>query len=123
VALGDNFVQADLDTGHVRFNPAQWGTGASGYSQTGYGNLHQHYADIGYVVTDGIANSGPAKLNIDIAPVATPRASPSAPAASPASFSTATGRAPRPTKVSAKSSFLRQCLLAGRSRRVCDRLR
>ena len=60
-----------IAAGTLRFVPAQYASGGPGYTLTGYGNMHQHYADFSYTVSDGITTSAPATVNIDIAPVAT----------------------------------------------------
>ena len=68
--VGNSFTQADLDAGKLRFTPALNAAGGAGFADAGYGNKHEHYARLGYTVSDGVATSVQAYVGIDIKAVA-----------------------------------------------------
>ncbi|WP_410472984.1 tandem-95 repeat protein [Faucicola mancuniensis] len=70
VQVGDRFTQADLDAGYLIFVPHPNQSGATGFSQTGFGDQHNHYDRIGYQAFDGKAFSNTTHIMVDITAVA-----------------------------------------------------
>ncbi|MBC3875076.1 tandem-95 repeat protein, partial [Undibacterium flavidum] len=70
VVLNDQFSRADIDAAKLRFVPAANASGNSSYTTVGYGNMKQHYARIGFAVSDGQLTSNSAVVNVDITAIA-----------------------------------------------------
>jgi VCBS repeat-containing protein len=70
VTVNQQFSQADIDAGKLRFVPAANASGFSGFATPGTGNLKQHYARFDYQAFDGELSSDTASMFVDITPVA-----------------------------------------------------
>nr|WP_319022806.1 Ig-like domain-containing protein [Halomonas sp. S3-1-8] len=70
VEVGNQFSQAQIEAGDLRFMPVANESGFSGYGGEGVGNKQAHYAKFGFKPTDALNDGQEASFTIDIRPVA-----------------------------------------------------
>ena len=70
VEINDKFSRDDIELGKLRFSPLKDQSGGAGYTKSGYGNQHQHYAAIGFIANDGQLDSKAGTININIEAIA-----------------------------------------------------
>ena len=70
VGLDDIFSKAQVDSGGLQFWPGANEAGAPAYATPGIGNLKNDYATFNFTPYDGSINGAPAKMTVDITPVA-----------------------------------------------------
>jgi hypothetical protein len=70
VVANQQFSQADIAAGKLRFVPAANASGFSGFTTSGTGNMKQHYARFDYKAFDGELSSDTASVFVNIIPVA-----------------------------------------------------